>query len=68
MSRLVRNVLHFNSLEMSSVDLIQAMLDWCVDIGCCIFSRDDPGGGRVSSSAQGFVVFDGELRASEATP
>jgi hypothetical protein len=27
MSRLVRNVLPFDSLEMTSVDLIQAMLD-----------------------------------------
>ncbi len=68
MSRLVRNVLPFDSLEMTSVDLIQAMLDWCVEIGCCIFSRDDPEGGRVSSSVQGFVVFDDELRASEVTP
>jgi len=53
---------------MSSVDLIQAMLDWCVEIGCCTFSRDDPEGGRVSSSVQGFVVFDDELRASGVTP
>jgi len=68
MSRLVRNVLPFDSLEMSSVDLIQAMLDWCVEIGCCTFSRDDPEGGYISSSAQGLVVFDDELRASGVTP
>jgi len=37
LSRLVRNVLPFDSLEMTSVDLIQAMLDWYVEIGCCIF-------------------------------
>jgi hypothetical protein len=54
---------------MTSVDLIQAMLDWGVEIGCCIFSRDDPEGARVvSSSVQGFVVFDDELRASGVTP
>jgi len=52
---------------MTSVDLIQAMLDWYVEIGCCIFSRDDREGGRVSSSVHGFVVFDDELRASGVT-
>ena len=67
-SRLVRNVLHFNSLEMSSSDLIQVMPGWCVEFGYCIFSRDDPEEGHISSSVQGFVAFDEELRASEVTP
>jgi len=46
MSRLFRNDLYLNSLEMSSSNLIQVMLGWCVEVGYCIFSRDDPGEGR----------------------
>ena len=58
LSRLFRNVLYFNSLEMSSGDLTPVMPDWCVEVGGYIFSRDDPEEGRTSSSVQGFVAFD----------
>jgi len=44
------------------------MPGWCVEFGYCIFSRDDPEEGRISSSVQGFVAFDEELRASGVTP
>jgi len=58
LSKLFRNVLYFNSLEMSSGDLTQVMPGWCVEVGGCIFSRDDLEEGRTSFSVQGFVAFD----------
>ena len=67
MSRLVTNVLHFNSLEMTSSDLIQTILGWHVVVEVCIFSRDDPKEGRISSSVQGFVAFDGLARICGVT-
>jgi len=57
-----------DSLEISSGDLIQVMPGWCVELGCCIFSRDDQGEGHISSSVPGFVAFAEELRASGVTP
>jgi hypothetical protein len=43
---------------MSSSDFIQVMLGWCVEVGGCIFSMDDPEEGRISSSVESFVAFD----------
>jgi len=57
-SRLFRNVPYFNSLEMSSSAFIQVMLGWCVEIGGCIFSRDDLEEGHISSLVESFVAFD----------
>jgi len=67
LSRLFRNVLHFNSLEMSSADLIQVMPEYGVEPGCCIFSRGDLRQERSSSLSHGIVVFDRVLRLSGAT-
>ena len=58
MSRLFRNVPYFNSLEMSSGEFIQVMLGWGVEVGGCIFSRDDSEEGYISSLVESFVAFD----------
>ena len=57
-SKLFRNVPCFNSLEMSSGDLTPIMLGWRVEIGGCIFSRDDLEEGCISSLVESFVAFD----------
>jgi hypothetical protein len=43
---------------MSPNDFIQVMPGWCVEIGGCIFSRDDPEEGCISSLVESFVAFD----------
>ena len=66
-SRLVRNVLLFNSLEMSPGDLIQVMPGWCAELECYIFSRDDSQEECISFSVQGSVGFDEGLKTSGVT-
>jgi len=43
---------------MSSGDLTSIMLGWRVEIGGCIFSRDDLEEGHISSLVESFVAFD----------
>ena len=68
LSRLFRNVLHFNSLEMSPGNLTPIMSGQRVDPGRCTPSRDDLEEGRISSSVESFVAFAEQPWASGATP